>query len=421
MRDGLGSVARVARQLADLSRISCRITDGASRCLGSTPAVKCTATTRHIWGEQCSESGAGSPARSESAEFSGLHGYGLVYPVYLDIPMMISFLAHLEGGYSTHEEQKKTVADARERALKASAGVRARIPLLGSANASGEGTGSRRSENTVESSTERHHTFASLFNILYEYLQQPGQMQLLTSAAQLDELRSGELVEIKAEYLGNPIEDILRFFTALFPYFAESKDALSTMEQHAGAGALNEFLSATGAVNADEGAGDVPVELDLDDPDVKNAIEVLGQLQTLISGGGVAGNVGASGVPNQEDLGALNIRLFLRMAQDMQSAPVHDLLLRTADGLRIVAAVSSEHYPPATSEFLRAGEFRLVGKVTRILKQAETINLSRRAVLGSSMTDELIKLANNDDFSLNVADPIVEAPAVQVLPMAIFV
>jgi hypothetical protein len=30
--------------------------------------------------------------------------------------------------------------------------------------------------------------------------------------------RSGQLVEIAGEYLGNPIEDILVFFNSLFPY-----------------------------------------------------------------------------------------------------------------------------------------------------------------------------------------------------------
>jgi|GEM_PF-5551139 len=41
-------------------------------------------------------------------------GYNLAYPVYLDVPMMVSFLAHLEGGVATHEEETKTETGARE-------------------------------------------------------------------------------------------------------------------------------------------------------------------------------------------------------------------------------------------------------------------------------------------------------------------
>ena len=48
----------------------------------------------------------------------GLRGYSLVHPVYLDVPMMISFLAYLEGGVSTQEEETKKDVDARERVLE---------------------------------------------------------------------------------------------------------------------------------------------------------------------------------------------------------------------------------------------------------------------------------------------------------------
>jgi hypothetical protein len=97
-------------------------------------------------------------------------GYSLVHPVYLDVPMMISFLAHLEGGVSTHEEETQRDAGARERALKGRAGLRLRfVPVL-DAEVGSEGSMQRRDESSVESKTERHHTAASLFNLLYEYL-----------------------------------------------------------------------------------------------------------------------------------------------------------------------------------------------------------------------------------------------------------
>ena len=55
-------------------------------------------------------------------------GYQLAHPVYLDVAMMISFLAYLEGGVVTHEEATQKEAGARERLLKGRAGLRARLP-----------------------------------------------------------------------------------------------------------------------------------------------------------------------------------------------------------------------------------------------------------------------------------------------------
>jgi hypothetical protein len=53
-------------------------------------------------------------------------GYVLAHPVYLDVAMMISFLAYLEGGVITQEEETQKEGGARERVLKGRAGVSTR-------------------------------------------------------------------------------------------------------------------------------------------------------------------------------------------------------------------------------------------------------------------------------------------------------
>jgi hypothetical protein len=86
--------------------------------------------------------------------------------------------------------------------------------------------------------------------------------------------------------------------------------------------------------------------------------------------------------------------------------------------------VSSEYYSAATNEYLRAGKFRIIGKVTKIVNDPDVINLTRRTFLGaadSAMVQELVANVRSGELKLDVADPIVAAPAVQVLPMAIFI
>jgi hypothetical protein len=121
---------------------------------------------------------------------------------------------------------------------------------------------------------------------------------------------------------------------------------------------------------------------------------------------------------------ALGLQMMLRMAEDISHAPVHDLLFRTPSGLRAVLTVSSEYYSSEINEYLRAGEFRIIGKVSRVVTGDNSLNLTRRTVLGVAnpkTAQDLVANARTDDLQLDVADPIITAPAVQVLPMAIFI
>ena len=180
-------------------------------------------------------------------------GYVLAHPVYLDVAMMISFLAYLEGGVVTGAEETTKEAGTRERALKGRAGFRARLPWALDAEAGSEGSANRREETSLESKSARQHTAASLFNLL---------------------------------------------------------------------------------------------------------------------------------------------------------------------------TVSSEYYSATTNEYLRAGSFRVIGKVTRIVEESDAINLTRRTFLGaadSELVPDMIGNVRSGTFRLDVADPIVGSPAVQILPMAIFI
>ncbi|WP_323959510.1 hypothetical protein GC088_13410 [Arthrobacter sp. JZ12] len=314
-------------------------------------------------------------------------GYGLAHPIYLDVQMMLSFLAHLEGGVSVSESERTTATGARERFLKARGGIRAKLFAIGDANFEGEGSQQNRDETQVESQTERHHTEASLFNLLYDYLTEDGKTIRLDDPGQLTEVQNGQLVEFSGEFLGNPIENVLAFFDAFLPYIEEDEPAkvepaptVQTRAQKSRSG----------------------------NPAVKASTQH--QVQQPV----VEEN------PSEE-----GIRVLRRMSQDIKSAPVHDLLFRTEHELEAVVTVASLYYSATTTEHLRAGEFRVIGKVTRVLEEGQSINLMRRTVLGVAgpalANDVLNSVTNSDDFNLDVPDAIVSGPAIQVLPMAIFI
>lgn len=323
-------------------------------------------------------------------------GYELAHPVYLDVAMMISFLAFLEGGVVTHEEATQKEAGARERVLKGRAGLRARLPWALDAEVGSEGSTQRRDEVSLESKSARQHTAASLFNLLYGYLKDDNQLVDLREPAQLEELRTGQLVKLTGEYLGNPLEDILAFMAAMYPYVAEQRKAQLAAATEAAEQARKAQRSGNPAKRTQAQA--------VGEPDLANAI--------------------AAVVEQSKDQQEFGIQMMLRMAEDISHAPVHDLLFRTSSELRAVLTVSSEYYSAEINEYLRAGQFRIIGKVTRIITGNSTLNLTRRTVLGVAnpeIAQGLVANARTEDFRLDVADPIVIAPAVQVLPMAIFI
>jgi hypothetical protein len=134
-----------------------------------------------------------------------------VHPVYLDISMMTSFLAYLNGGVVTSEEQTQKEAAARENSWKGHAGARVRLPFALDAEAGSEGSAHRNEEISLELKSARHHTPASLFSSLYDYLSENDLLTDLRDARQLGELKNGQLIELGGEYLGNPLEEALVF------------------------------------------------------------------------------------------------------------------------------------------------------------------------------------------------------------------
>lgn len=331
-------------------------------------------------------------------------GYNLVHPVYLDVPMMVSFLARLEGGVVVDEEQTSKQSGAKERLLKGRAGLRGRFGPLMSADAEGEASTGRRDEDSLESKSSRHHTAASLFNLLYDYLVEDSQFTAVEAPEDLDSIEAGQLVEIAGEYLGNPLEEILALLGAFLPYILATKEAEAAAQQPE-----KNPPSRQQRQNQRSRQRAQP----RDQEAIMNAVVEEAAKQAL-----------EQATKQAEMQNELGMQLMLQMATDITQVPVHDVLVQAAGGVKAVLTVDSSYYSATTNEYLRAGDFRVIGKVTRVLKDDQTINLTRRTVMGATNAEtaqELIGSLDETDLSIEVPDPIVRAPAIQVLPMAIFV
>ncbi|MGY1808860.1 hypothetical protein ACI8AF_15940 [Blastococcus sp. SYSU D00669] len=148
--------------------------------------------------------------------------------MYLDIPMMVSFLAYLQGGVSWSEEETRRSAEVNQASGKVSGSFK--FPLLASLfgmDLAAEASGSTNRDASIESTVARHHTVASLFNALYQYLHEDDQVVTLTEASQLTQIRAGQLVEVTGEYLGNPLAAVLGMLQQILPYMEEEEEAES--------------------------------------------------------------------------------------------------------------------------------------------------------------------------------------------------
>jgi hypothetical protein len=304
--------------------------------------------------------------------------------LYLDENMMLSFLAHLEGGVSVSEDETETSENRTDKSATARIGARAKIAAFLSAEAAIEGQLKGSSGSSQEVQRSRHHTSASLFNILYSYLHEDGTVRQLTSQEDFENLNAGDLVEFEANYVGNPLEELVRLFGALLPLMDDESEKSKQVQAKTPSKRSGNPASRAAAASSPETSPEDSSSKESDD----------------------------------------GVRILTQMLSDLDTVPVHDLLLGLEDGAQAVVVASSAYFSAATNEMLRAGTVKVIGKVTKILVEDDTINLTRRTILGAGgpeLASATVISAASAMPGLADADPIVRAPAIQVIPMAIFV
>lgn len=316
--------------------------------------------------------------------------YELAHPLYLDVQMMVSFLAYLEGG--VHLSSEQTLQREKLRAGKPERDE-VKLPSLGALlglGASLDAEGSHPRGESTETKVARHHTAASLFNALYGFLYQDDAIQTLENKEQLASVATGAFVKLSGRYTGNPLEEMLAIFTQVMSYMGEISHSVE---------------EARSQKSANRKSGNP-------------------QNRELAGQKGAPHPYAEMGEQFREFEQSIEMRFVRRMKEELESSPIHDVVLETASGVKAVLTVSSDYYDAAVAERLSSGDFVVLGKVTRVLREGESINLSRRTVVGKmedvsdSVTDTM---TNIPGFNLQSTEPFVRYPAVQILPMAIFV
>lgn len=298
----------------------------------------------------------------------------LVHPLYLDVPMMISFLAALEGGgvaFEGEESARRSAGDERAREGGGRIGLPAISALFG-IDLTGRLSSGSKEEESRETKVLRRHTEASLFNLLRYRLLSEERVRHVSDLSK-EEIGPGDLVEFGGEYIGNALQDIVDMFFKLLPY--------SDIEEEAEKQKKNRKKSGNPAVRAAAEQQQAADE---------------GDAMTIL-------------------------RMFRIVHDDLETSKVEDVVLKGTNA-QAVLTLSRDYLAAETQQQMVSARLHVIGKVSRVLQGSETVNLMRRSALGlmgPEVAEELVESATNLG-SVSIGHPIVKAPAVQIQPLAVF-
>jgi len=231
-------------------------------------------------------------AREERNDETGLE---LVHPVYLDVPMLVSFVAAVEGGVAFGSEETERGGTTQDRNREVAGRAKAGFPLLGALvgmDVSGRYGRKDQEQESKETKIVRQHTEASLFNLLRYELDRDGRITHIDHKDELQELEVGQLVEISGEIVGNPLEQMLELFLQILPYLGYDIEELTKPKKQK--------------------------QKDRGNPRSGNPARRAAATQ---------GNAD-QGVSNQEDLSQEDLfGLFATMRQDLEKSSIRDLVL----------------------------------------------------------------------------------------------
>lgn len=299
----------------------------------------------------------------------------LVYPVYLDLNMMLGFLAALEGGYaaetevtSREEQGSKQVLDGNLQAGAAgllSQFVRAEGRLGGELDAA--------SSEFREARHVRRHNQASLFIRLRSHLQDARLVRNVDDmAADYDSIRRGDLIEFSGSFAHSPARTMATFGRSL-----------------------------------------------------------AGLLQAMPKPS--APNSGGSGKPkpgrrprSSEEIAT---EYIASMEQELSCQAREEFVVSPECGqsghVTVVLSARAEYASNGDLAELLAGEFTVTAKVTRVLRPGQTIGLLRNTLFGYMPEAELDKVlgafSDPEAINLQIGAGKAQYPALHVIPLAIFV
>lgn len=294
----------------------------------------------------------------------------LIHPIYLDVPMLVSFAAAMQGGLALEAEVTAEKKSAGATSANASGKFSANklVQALVDTNASIEGTGNLSSESHELRKESRAYTEASIAILLYHQLQQNnGYIIQPKSIKDLSKLSPGTLVEVGGTLEKNAVDAVIDYIDAI--------DILSGLASPQ----TQTQLSPKGKVNT-----------------VKKPKSEIGMIRDLLD-------------------------------QDRKRTPLSNVVVRCSEpeNLNVVVTLRTENLRDLTLSELDKNNVRVVGKITRIIPEGKKMGTFENyglALLQPELLNEAFShITSAEQLVAELTDVQVEGPALQMLPLMVFV
>ncbi len=303
------------------------------------------------------------------------------FPYYIDEDMVTSFLATVEGGLSIAEKVSQTIATAKQRNLSGAVGVSANVPFI--AKGDGSGTAGRSSESASEEiwEIERHHTLISLFNLLRDQLLDHGIVRSMRDDPEAH-VEVGDIVEFDGSIRNNA--------------FAELKELWETY-----------LLMRPVLDNAGVAEKATPTRRSSKNPQIPKHTRKPSKPAS-----------------QEEEM----VQLIVDMSsKGLESSGLLDVHIDTGHRVysSVVLTLRAEHAPAQSIAFSNGSKCTVIGKITGISDEDTAIKMYRRSGLRFfpiDLMEEVFKpLYDLPNLEVDLDMVGVPGPAIQVLPLAIFV
>lgn len=293
----------------------------------------------------------------------------LIHPIYLDIPMLVSFAAAIQGGLALEAEvtAEKKAGGSTSANTSGKFGLNKLFQSLVDTSVSAEMSGNHSSESTEIRKESKAYTEASVAIILYHQLRQNG----------------GYIVEPKN----------LKDFHNYSP------------------GTLIEVAGTIG-----KNAVDAVI-------DYLDAAEILSQFASPEPQSQSKGKGFKTSQNSKSDLA----RMRDALDKDRKRTPISNVVVRCSEpqDLNAVVTLRTENLRDLTLSELHKNSVRIVGKITRMVAEKEAMNSFENygmAMLPAQLLQDLfMQITNTEGVVAEFSDVEVHGPAIQILPLMIFV
>jgi hypothetical protein len=325
-----------------------------------------------------------------------LHEDDLIIPIYIDTNALLDIVASIEGGFSIVDKITSHTANSKssDQSANISGGTEFGIPnflSLIKVNLGGAFSWNQKNENAEEHTSERYHTYGSLFQrLLHAFKTQriKTHQTLFQSfdgtSTSWNTIKPHTFIELQGKFLPNPLTESMGMISGLLNFMN-----LFTNPASGGTKNPNRKPQIVQPQNAL-----VPVD--------SATIQQMKQAKDLIQG-------------MLDELEQQDIRTVI---VDIQS---------NTSQYKVVASLFTEYLRDKTLSELLYKDYKLFGKVVGKLENAaSSINLlqgtSLRGIDDQSITQMLSAFSmSGSGLNLPTAETKISGPALQIVPIAIYV